>query len=163
MDLLNQATRDAIRLAIMDVTDTFCKSEVVYHQRNATQDRWGNGTQLGYKKTTIFCFIEYPEIDINDGKFSTSGVSDPFDITLMLHTNKAIEAGLLTPPNKLLVQVGDIFLADGKYYEVEDFNTNGHFEAKSQIVLIKGIRIQEQQAFSALGFHNNTVFDNTHN
>ena len=67
MDLLTQIDRDSIKLALTDVTDTFCKTPAVFKKKAIeTPDRWGQSHDIQYIDTIVMCFVEYPYLQIND-------------------------------------------------------------------------------------------------
>lgn len=142
VDLLTQGERDEIRAALRDVTTgTFCKTPVVFKKKSTDYDRWGNGNEVSYTETVALCFVEYPMLEVNDGLASTSGMSEPFDIKLMINVEEAQTSNIFALPNIVLVSVGDLFVCNDESYKIEDWNTSGNFEQRSILLIISGIKI----------------------
>jgi hypothetical protein len=143
MDLLTQEDRDEIRAVLSEVTtDTFCKTPVLFKSKKIAKDRWGKGEATEYNERTILCYVEYPNLEINDGVPQSSGMSEPFDVKVMMNVEVAEIHGLFTLPNTVnLKSSSDLFVVDGETYRVEDWRTDGNFEHRSILLYVSGTKI----------------------
>lgn len=141
MDQLTQTERDEIREALHDVTDTFCKTPVFFKFKDTSSDRWSNGSLVSYTEKEVNCFVEYPMLEVNDGYFESSGVSEPFDIKLTVNVQEAEQKELFALPNTVLISAGLLFTCNSENYKVEDWNTDGNFEQRSILLIISGVKM----------------------
>ena len=114
----------------------------MFKSKVVASDRWGRGGNTEYSEKTILCYVEYPNLEINDGYAATSGMSEPFDVKIMMNVEIAEVNGLFELPNTVHLKSGsDSFIVDGETYKVEDWRTDGNFEHRSILLFISGTKI----------------------
>jgi hypothetical protein len=136
MDLLNPTQRAAIRSALQDVFDTFHKTEVTYKRQTSSADDFMETLTPTYSSVKIDAQVEY---DGNTMAADTDGALDAMEAKVTfgfdnLYAKGLIDAFTLQPLFKPEIDFMDI---SGKSYKVISVNTEGNFQARAEMVVVK--------------------------
>lgn len=141
-DLLSQAVRDQIRLALGDVTDTFCKTPITWIKRSEVNSRFGEDNASGTEQTyNLLGFVEYGDQETDEVYTKDGGKLDKGSVEILMNY-AAIEAAGLGNADNLTEMVAerDKFICNGEKFECTFVKIEGAFEAKNILVIVRGER-----------------------